>query len=47
VADEVISGFGRTGHMFARGRYGLRPHMLLTAQGISSGAEAELPKLPT
>jgi putrescine---pyruvate transaminase len=37
VADEVITGFGRTGHMFACERYGLRPDMLLAAKGISSG----------
>jgi putrescine aminotransferase len=37
VADEVITGFGRTGRMFACERYGLRPDMLLAAKGISSG----------
>jgi adenosylmethionine-8-amino-7-oxononanoate aminotransferase len=37
VADEVITGFGRTGEMFACERYDLRPDMLLVAKGISSG----------
>jgi adenosylmethionine-8-amino-7-oxononanoate aminotransferase len=37
VADEVITGFGRTGRMFASDRYGLRPDLMLTAKGISSG----------
>jgi len=37
VADEVITGFGRAGAMFACERYGLRPDMLLAAKGISSG----------
>jgi adenosylmethionine-8-amino-7-oxononanoate aminotransferase len=37
VADEVITGFGRTGRMFACDRYDLRPDLMLTAKGISSG----------
>ena len=37
VADEVITGFGRTGRMFACERYGLRPDLMLLAKGISSG----------
>ena len=37
VADEVITGFGRTGRMFACERFGLRPDLMLTAKGISSG----------
>lgn len=37
VVDEVITGFGRVGRMFACERYGLRPDMLLAAKGISSG----------
>jgi adenosylmethionine-8-amino-7-oxononanoate aminotransferase len=37
IADEVITGFGRTGRMFACERYGLAPDMLLVAKGISSG----------
>lgn len=37
VVDEVITGFGRTGEMFASERFGLRPDILLTAKGITSG----------
>jgi adenosylmethionine-8-amino-7-oxononanoate aminotransferase len=37
VADEVISGFGRTGHLFACERYGIRPDALVLAKGITSG----------
>jgi len=37
IADEVITGFGRAGAMFACERYGLEPDILLMAKGISSG----------
>jgi putrescine---pyruvate transaminase len=37
VADEVICGFGRTGEMFASGRWGIDPDVLLAAKGITSG----------
>jgi adenosylmethionine-8-amino-7-oxononanoate aminotransferase len=37
VADEVITGFGRTGTMFACERYDLRPDLLLFAKGVTSG----------
>lgn len=37
IVDEVITGFGRTGSMFATERYGLRPDMLTVAKGITSG----------
>jgi adenosylmethionine-8-amino-7-oxononanoate aminotransferase len=37
VADEVITGFGRTGWMFASQRYGIEPDMLTFAKGVSSG----------
>jgi adenosylmethionine-8-amino-7-oxononanoate aminotransferase len=37
VADEVISGFGRSGHWFACERYGIRPDALVLAKGITSG----------
>jgi len=37
VADEVITGFGRTGAWFASGRYGLQPDLITTAKGLSSG----------
>jgi adenosylmethionine-8-amino-7-oxononanoate aminotransferase len=37
IADEVITGFGRTGHMFASARYGIEPDLLVMAKGITSG----------
>lgn len=40
ILDEVITGFGRTGHWFAAQRYGLRPHIVAMAKGISSGYSA-------
>jgi adenosylmethionine-8-amino-7-oxononanoate aminotransferase len=37
VLDEVITGFGRTGSLFAAQRYGLEPDIVLVAKGITSG----------
>lgn len=37
VVDEVITGFGRTGEMFATERFGLEPDMITFAKGITSG----------
>lgn len=37
ILDEVITGFGRTGHMFAAQRYGLDPDMVTFAKGVTSG----------
>jgi adenosylmethionine-8-amino-7-oxononanoate aminotransferase len=37
IADEVITGFGRTGEMFATQRYGLEPDLITFAKGITSG----------
>lgn len=37
VVDEVMTGFGRVGTLFACERYGLEPDMLLIAKGITSG----------
>ncbi|MGY6655422.1 aminotransferase family protein [Amycolatopsis sp. TRM77291] len=37
IADEVITGFGRTGSMFASEHFGFCPDMLLMAKGITSG----------
>ncbi len=37
VADEVITGFGRTGEWFGSGRYGLEPDMMTVAKGLTSG----------
>lgn len=37
VADEVVTGYGRTGQMFASGRFGLDPDLVLSAKGLTSG----------
>src|SRR5581483_2707196 len=37
VLDEVITGFGRVGEWFAATRYGVRPDLMTTAKGITSG----------
>lgn len=37
VADEVITGFGRTGPMFACAEEGVVPDMLTCAKGLTSG----------
>jgi 4-aminobutyrate aminotransferase len=37
VADEVQTGFGRTGKMFAVEHHGLRPDVLVLAKGLGSG----------
>lgn len=37
VMDEVICGFGRTGHWFGSDLYGVRPDLLCMAKGMSSG----------
>jgi adenosylmethionine-8-amino-7-oxononanoate aminotransferase len=37
VADEVITGFGRTGDWFASNRWELRPDLITCAKGITSG----------
>ena len=37
VADEVQTGFGRTGRMFAVEHYGVRPDVLVMAKGLGSG----------
>jgi 4-aminobutyrate---pyruvate transaminase len=36
IADEVITGFGRTGKMFATEEFGLQPDMITLAKGLSS-----------
>jgi L-2,4-diaminobutyrate transaminase len=36
VADEVITGFGRTGSWFATGLYDLKPDIVTLAKGITS-----------
>ena len=37
IADEVQSGFGRTGKMFAVEHYGIEPDVICMAKGIASG----------
>jgi putrescine aminotransferase len=37
IADEVITGFGRTGHWFACDRWGIEPDIVTMAKGITSG----------
>ncbi len=37
IADEVQSGFGRTGRMFAVEHYGIEPDIICMAKGIASG----------
>ena len=37
IADEVICGFGRTGHWFGFEKYGLVPDLVSIAKGLSSG----------
>jgi adenosylmethionine-8-amino-7-oxononanoate aminotransferase len=37
IVDEVITGFGRTGHMFASERYELKPDLVTFAKGVTSG----------
>jgi adenosylmethionine-8-amino-7-oxononanoate aminotransferase len=40
VLDEVITGFGRTGEMFATELFDLHPDMVIIAKGITSGYAA-------
>ncbi len=37
IADEVICGFGRTGHWFGHETVGIIPDMITIAKGLSSG----------
>jgi len=37
IADEIQSGFGRTGKMFASEHFGFEPDILVLAKGIASG----------
>ena len=37
IADEVQSGFGRTGEMFAVDHFGIEPDVICMAKGIASG----------
>ncbi|WNM35715.1 aspartate aminotransferase family protein [Streptomyces sp. Li-HN-5-11] len=37
IADEVVTGFGRTGEWFASGSAGMDPDIVVLAKGITSG----------
>jgi adenosylmethionine-8-amino-7-oxononanoate aminotransferase len=37
IADEVMTGFGRTGRWFGVDHWGVRPDLLVAAKGASSG----------
>ncbi len=37
IADEVMTGFGRTGEWFALDHWGVRPDVLVAAKGATSG----------
>ena len=37
IADEVMTGFGRTGRWFGLDHWGVRPDMLVAAKGATSG----------
>ncbi len=37
VADEVICGFGRLGHWFGSNLYNIKPDLITTAKGLTSG----------
>jgi adenosylmethionine-8-amino-7-oxononanoate aminotransferase len=39
-ADEVITGFGRTGYWFASERFDIRPDLITSAKGLSSAYAA-------
>jgi adenosylmethionine-8-amino-7-oxononanoate aminotransferase len=37
IADEVMTGFGRSGSLFACGRAGLRPDLMALSKGLTGG----------
>ena len=39
VADETITGYGRSGEWFGSIRYDIQPDMMITAKAITSGAQ--------
>lgn len=36
IADEVVTGFGRTGEMFGSVKYGIEPDLITVAKGLTS-----------
>lgn len=36
IADEVVTGFGRTGEMFGSTKYGIEPDLITVAKGLTS-----------
>jgi adenosylmethionine-8-amino-7-oxononanoate aminotransferase len=38
IYDEIITGYGRTGHMFAAQTFGVTPDIICGGKGLSSGA---------
>jgi adenosylmethionine-8-amino-7-oxononanoate aminotransferase len=36
IADEVVTGFGRTGQLFASRLWNVKPDMMIFAKGIDS-----------
>jgi adenosylmethionine-8-amino-7-oxononanoate aminotransferase len=38
VADETITGYGRSGNMFASERYDIQPDMMITAKAITNAS---------
>ncbi len=37
IADEIVTGFGRSGSMFGARGWGVKPDIMCLAKGISSG----------
>src|SRR5690606_39348246 len=37
IVDEVQTGFGRTGHMFASTHFGIEPDLMVVAKSLASG----------
>ena len=37
ILDEIVTGFGRTGHWFGAQAFGIEPDVIVTAKGLTSG----------